>query len=188
MRTFLELPHGIPSHDTIGRLFCLLDPKQLQGCFLSWINSLVATNNGEIIAIDGKTLRNSYDRGGTRKALHMVSAWAVNNRLVLGQIKTDEKSNEITAISQLLDILDIKGTSNNWLKIIRGPLKGAVVTLDAMGRVLFCINKMIRKTSSKNSATRIRVKILARKRITNFLFVGVIFKIIGMPIMAIARD
>lgn len=130
LRTFLKLPHGIPSHDTIGRLFCLLDPKQLQECFLSWVNSLVTTNEGEIIAIDGKTLRNSYDRGGTRKALHMVSAWAVNNKLVLGQVKTDEKSNEITAIPQLLDILDIKG---------------ATVTLDAMGCQKEIAEKIIAK-------------------------------------------
>ena len=118
LKTFLKLPHGIPSHDTIGRLFSLLDPKQLQNCFLSWINSLVSTHEGEIIAIDGKALRNSYNRRGSRGALHMISAWAVNNRLVLGQLKTKEKSNEITAIPQLLEMLDIKG---------------ATVTLDAMG-------------------------------------------------------
>lgn len=132
LKTFLKLPHGIPSHDTIGRLYSLLDAKQLQGCFLSWINTLVTTNKGEIIAIDGKTLRNSYDRGGTRKALHMISAWAVNNRLVLAQVKTDEKSNEITAIPDLLDILD---------------LKGATVTLDAMG----CQKEIAEKIISKEA-------------------------------------
>jgi len=130
LRTFLNLPHSIPSHDTIGRLFSLMDPKQLQACFLSWVNSLVKTQEGEIIAIDGKTLRNSYDRGGSRGALHMVSAWAVNSRLVLGQLKTEDKSNEITAIPQLLDMLDIKG---------------ATVTLDAMGCQKNIAEKIINK-------------------------------------------
>jgi predicted transposase YbfD/YdcC len=118
LATFLELPHGIPSHDTIGRLFSLLDPKQLQACFLSWVNSLVSVHEGEIIAIDGKTLRNSHDRSKSRQAIHMISAWAVNNRLVLGQLKTEDKSNEITAIPELLNMLEIKG---------------ATITLDAMG-------------------------------------------------------
>lgn len=132
LKTFLKLPNGIPSHDTIGRLYSLLDAKQLQNCFISWVNTLVTTSKGEIIAIDGKTLRNSYDRGGTRKALHMISAWAVNNRLVLAQMKTDEKSNEITAIPDLLNILDIKG---------------ATVTLDAMG----CQKEIAEKIISKEA-------------------------------------
>lgn len=115
---FLALPNGIPSHDTIARLFAALDPSGLQACFLSWVKALAHLSAGEVIAIDGKTLRHSYDTGGNKGAIHMVSAWATQNRLVLGQVKVDEKSNEITAIPQLLSVLD---------------LTGCVVTIDAMG-------------------------------------------------------
>jgi predicted transposase YbfD/YdcC len=118
LNTFLKLPNGIPSHDTFGDLFVRLEPKQLQKCFLSWIHSLVGAVNGEIVAIDGKTLRRSYDTQEGKAAIHMISAWAVKNRLVLGQLKTEEKSNEITAIPHLLKML---------------ALEGAVVTIDAMG-------------------------------------------------------
>jgi predicted transposase YbfD/YdcC len=116
--TFLELPYGIPSHDTLGDLFQRMNPKQLQESFLSWINALVRITGGEIIAVDGKTLRRSYDKGDGKGAIHMVSAWAVKNRVVLGQVKTEEKSNEITAIPELLEMLDIEN---------------GVVTIDAMG-------------------------------------------------------
>lgn len=118
LEDFLELPNGIPSHDTIGDLFSRLDPQQLQSCFLAWIQSLFRVSDGEIIAIDGKKLRHSYDSSTDRPAIHMVSAWACQNRIVLGQVKTDEKSNEITAIPKLLKLLDIKGN---------------IVTIDAMG-------------------------------------------------------
>jgi predicted transposase YbfD/YdcC len=118
LRTFLKLPSGIPSHDTFSRLFSLLDPEKFEECFLSWIQSLCIDVNKEIIAIDGKTLRGSHHRKKGQKALHLVSAWAVNNRVVLGQVKTDEKSNEITAIPQLLQLIDVKGS---------------IVTIDAMG-------------------------------------------------------
>lgn len=116
--TFLELPHGIPSHDTIERLFARLRPEQLQACFLSWVNAAFTLSQGQLITLDGKTLRGSYERGGKRGMIHMVSAWASENRLVLGQRKVDEKSNEITAIPELLKVLD---------------LEGAVVSIDAMG-------------------------------------------------------
>ncbi len=118
LETFLSLPNGIPSHDTIGGVFARLSPETLQDSFLSWINSLVEISNGEIIAIDGKTLRHSYGRAINRKAIHMISAWACNNKLVLGQMKVDEKSNEITAIPELLKMIDIKGCT---------------ITIDAMG-------------------------------------------------------
>ncbi len=116
--TFLELPHGIPSHDTIERLFARLRPEQLQESFLTWVNAAFALSKGQLIIVDGKTLRGSYERGGKRGMIHMVSAWASENRLVLGQRKVDEKSNEITAIPELLKVLD---------------LEGAVVSIDAMG-------------------------------------------------------
>jgi predicted transposase YbfD/YdcC len=117
-RTFLELPNGIPSHDTFGRVFALLDPEQFQHCFLSWVQAISHITDGEIVALDGKTLRRSHDGTLGKAAIHMVSAWASVNRLVLGQLKVDEKSNEITAIPDLLRLL---------------TLKGCIVTIDAMG-------------------------------------------------------
>ncbi len=115
---FLELPHGIPSHDTFQRVLSSLDPEELASCFLQWTRSISELSQGEIIAIDGKTLRRSFDRSCDKTAIHMVSAWANTNRLVLGQVKVDEKSNEITAIPQLLKMLEIQG---------------CIVTIDAMG-------------------------------------------------------
>jgi predicted transposase YbfD/YdcC len=117
-RTFLALPHGIPSHDTFGRGFALLKPDQLQASFGSWIQAVAQLTAGQFIAIDGKTLRRSYDRRSGKAAIHMVSAWAAQNHVVLGQLKTEEKSNEITAIPELLRLLDVSG---------------CLVTIDAMG-------------------------------------------------------
>lgn len=118
LRTFLELPNGIPSHDTFWRVFSALDPEQFQTCFLQWMAAISDLTDGEIIALDGKQLRRSHDKGDGKAAIHMVSAWATNNRLVLGQVKVDEKSNEIKAIPELLRRLDIQG---------------CLVTIDAMG-------------------------------------------------------
>ncbi len=117
-KKFLKLPNGIPSHDTFGRVFARLNPEQLQECFSNWVKSISSLFDGEIVAIDGKTLRHSYDKTNGKAAIVMVSAWAQHNGLVLGQRKVDEKSNEISAIPQLLKVLD---------------LKGAIVTIDAMG-------------------------------------------------------
>ena len=118
LKSFLELPNGIPSHDTFGRVFALLDPTKFETCFSTWIESLEVEVDREIIAIDDKTLRGSGNRRKHKKALHLVSAWAVNNRVLLGQVKTEEKSNEIEAIPRLLEMLDVSKT---------------IVTLDAMG-------------------------------------------------------
>ncbi len=118
LQTILPLPHGIPSHDTFGRLFSRLNPEQLERCFLQWMAALAEGSDGRLIAIDGKTLRRSFDKANGRAAIHMVSAWCETNQLVLGQLATEEKSNEITAIPRLLELLDVKG---------------AVVTIDAMG-------------------------------------------------------
>ena len=115
---FLDLPNGIPGHDTFRRVFSRLKTGQFQQCFLSWVRSVTQVIPGEIVPIDGKTLRRSYDSGSNKAAIHMVSAWASENRLVLGQVKTSEKSNEITAIPELLNLLDING---------------CIVTIDAMG-------------------------------------------------------
>ena len=114
----LDLPHGIPGHDTFRRVLSRLDPEELTRCFLAWTEALREASGGEIVSIDGKTLRHSFDRATGQAAIHMVSAWASANRLVLGQLKVEEKSNEITAIPKLLTMLDIAG---------------AIVTIDAMG-------------------------------------------------------
>ena len=100
-KTFLELPGGIPSHDTFGRVFSLIDPGEFAKCFVSWIHSAFPMGDSDIIAIDGKTARRSHDRANGKSAIHMVSAWAVRHRLILGQVKTEDKSNEFTAIPEL---------------------------------------------------------------------------------------
>lgn len=118
LRTFLELPNGIPSHDTFGRVFAALDSFEFQQGFASWIQAVSVKLKGEIVAVDGKTLRRSHDRALGKHAIHMVSAWATAQRLVLGQRKMDDKSNEITALPELLRVL---------------ALEGCIVTIDALG-------------------------------------------------------
>lgn len=115
---FLELPNGIPSHDVFTDVFSRISPQQFKESFAKWVQSVFETTGGQIIPIDGKTLRRSHDRSGGKAAIHVVSAWASANKIVLGQIKTEEKSNEITAIPELLRLLEIKG---------------CIVTIDAMG-------------------------------------------------------
>lgn len=117
LRTFLKLENGIASHDTFGRVFSRLDPAELVACIEQWLHD-IGREIGRHIAIDGKTLRGSFDRAAGRNPLHLVSAWASEARLTLGQMAVDSKSNEITAIPLLLELLD---------------LKGATVTIDAMG-------------------------------------------------------
>ena len=109
LKTFLELPNGIPSHDTFGNVFSVLSPNEFEQCFLNWIQSVCIVTKGQVVPIDGKTLRRSHDKSYNKSAIHMVSAWASENRIILGQVKTDEKSNEITAIPELLDLLEING-------------------------------------------------------------------------------
>jgi predicted transposase YbfD/YdcC len=106
LRTWLDLPHGIPSHDTFGRVFGALDPVAFEACFLGWVRALAAAADGQVVAIDGKTLRRSHDRVAGRNPLHLVSAWAAEQRLVLGQVATADRSNEIVAIPALLDVLE----------------------------------------------------------------------------------
>ena len=105
LQTFLELPHGIPSHDTFGYVFARLDAAEFKQCFVSWIEAIRTATVGEVIAIDGKTLRRSHNRSGGKGAIHLVSAWAARNRLTLGQTRVEEKSNEITAVPELLRLL-----------------------------------------------------------------------------------
>ena len=118
LTTWLELPAGIPSHDTFGRVFAALDPVAFEGCFARWVGAVAAASGGQVVAIDGKVLRGSHDRGAGRAALDLVSAWASANRLVLGQVAVAEGSNEIPAIPALLRLL---------------ALEGCIVTVDAIG-------------------------------------------------------
>ena len=119
LQTFLTLPHGIPSHDTFGRVFARLNPQRFQECFLSWTQAVAQLTQGTLISLDGKTVKASFDRATASSPFHMLSAWcSEHGGLVIGQTKTDSKSNEITAIPELLRLLAIKG---------------CIVTIDAMG-------------------------------------------------------
>jgi predicted transposase YbfD/YdcC len=129
LSTFLELPNGIPSHDTFREVFRRIDPVEFEEHFLMWVQAISETVKG-LIAIDGKQLRRSHDRSAEKKAIYMVSAWANVNKLVLAQRKVDEKSNEISAIPELLDVL---------------ILTGSIVTIDAMGCQTSIAQKIIDK-------------------------------------------
>jgi predicted transposase YbfD/YdcC len=128
LKTFLQLPFGIPSPDTFRRVFERINPKEFEQCFRQWVQSLVEKLGVEVVAIDGKTHRGSYDRESKLKALHTVSAWSSEHRLVLGQVKVSDKSNEITAIPSLLEMLDISG---------------CIITIDAMGTQKSIAEKII---------------------------------------------
>ncbi len=118
LKTFLKLPNGIPSHDTFGRVFAAMNPEEFEKSFMEWVEAINEITQGQVIAIDGKQMRGSQDSESGRNAIYMVSAWATENQLVLGQRKVDEKSNEITAIPKLLKMLEIAG---------------CIVTIDAIG-------------------------------------------------------
>lgn len=118
LKSFLSLPNGIPSHDTFGRVISLLSPDKFAECFMEWVRAVSELTKGQVVAIDGKSVRRSHDKLKGKPALHMVSAWASENHMVLGQTQVSEHSNEITAIPQLLSIFD---------------LSGCIVTIDAMG-------------------------------------------------------
>ena len=118
LERFLDLENGIPSHDRFNNVFARLQPEQFEQCLLNWITALHQVSDGQILAVDGKTLRGSYGRGDAKAAIHMVSVWATANHLSLGSRVVDDKSNEITAIPRLLELIEIQG---------------ALVTIDAMG-------------------------------------------------------
>lgn len=118
LKTFLRLPKGIPSHDTFGRIFAKIRPEEFQRRFIEWVQAIEKLTAGQVIAVDGKKLRRSHDQQTGKEAIYMVSAWATENQLVLGQTKVADKSNEITAIPELLQLLDITG---------------CIVTIDAIG-------------------------------------------------------
>ena len=138
LKDVLQLPNGIPSHDTFNRLFSALDSDEFEKCFLNWVKSVNKITKGEVVSIDGKTIRGSK-KLGFKTATHIVSAWADKNELVLGQIKVEEKSNEITAIPKLLENLLIKD---------------CIVTIDSMG----CQKKIARKIVSKQAHYILAVK------------------------------
>jgi hypothetical protein len=131
LRRFRPFKDETPSHDQLGDIFAVLDAEQFQRCFIAWVSGLTGLD-AEIIAIDGKTLRRSYQDGGAKAPIHMVSAWSAKQNLVLGQVKVADKSNEITAIPRLLDLLTIKG---------------AIVTIDAMRWVA---SAKLRRRSSRS--------------------------------------
>jgi len=139
LKQFLELPNGIPSHDTFARVFAVIKAANFQKCFSSWIKEVFTLTEGQVIAIDGKTLRRSHDKKNNKSALHMVHAWSTANGVLLGQVKSKEKSNEITAIPELLDML---------------VLKGCIVTIDAMG----CQKKIAEKIYNNGADYILAVK------------------------------
>lgn len=139
LKGYLKIPNGIPSHDTIERLFKRMDSKAFAKSFMDWADSMRNKPRGELLNIDGKTLRGSKDEGNGKYAIHLVSAWSYQNRLVLGQVKTTGKSNEIAAVKELLTILDIKG---------------AVITADAMS----CQKEIVRQICDNNADYILAVK------------------------------
>lgn len=138
-KKFLELPNGVPSHDTFGRVFGLLKASAFEACFFDWVQAVNQVTKGQVIAIDGKELRHSYDTFMGKKAIHLVSAWASENRMVLAQRKVDSKTNEITVIPELLDTLEVAG---------------CIVTLDAMG----CQKEIARKIIARKADYILAVK------------------------------
>ena len=139
LREFLELPNGIPSHDTSGRVFARLDADAFRRSFIDWVRAVHTLTGGQVIAIDGKTMRGSLDTTNGKAALHVVSAWASENALVLGQVAVEAKSNEITAIPQLLEML---------------VLQGCIVTVDALG----CQQKIAQAIREAKADYLLRVK------------------------------
>jgi predicted transposase YbfD/YdcC len=129
LKTILELPNGIPSHDTFNRVFSLIDPAAIQQSFTSWVQSIAKITNGQVISLDGKRLCNSGEHG-EKSIIHMVSAWSNANNMVLAQQKINDKSNEITAIPALLDVLSIEG---------------CMITIDAMGCQKAIAEKIVKK-------------------------------------------
>lgn len=136
---FLDLSNGIPSHDTFGRVFCRLDPEAFCACFMSWMSAMVELSHGQVVAIDGKSIRRSFDKVLGKGAVHVVSAFAAANRVVLGQVQVDTKDNEIVAIPALIELLD---------------LSGCIVTIDAMG----CQKKIAAAIVDKGADYILRLK------------------------------
>ena len=153
LKTFLTLPSGIPSHDKFNRVFAALDPEQLENGFVAWVSSIAKRTAGEVVAIDGKSMCGTRETG-KRTLVHMVSAWAASNGLVLAQRKVEEKSNEITAIPKLLDALELAGT---------------VVTIDAMGCQREIAGRIVEKKADYVLAVKQNQGLLAEQVKDSFL-------------------
>ncbi|MDL2267283.1 ISAs1 family transposase [Desulfovibrio sp. OttesenSCG-928-G15] len=130
LKRFIELPNGIPRHDTIARVMGRLEPNALQQCFFQWMSDVVSAIDGDVIAIDGKSVRRSFDKASRKNALHLVSAWSCAGGVALGQVATDKKSNEITAIPRLLELLEIKK---------------CIITIDAIGCQKAIASEIVKK-------------------------------------------
>lgn len=154
IKTFIPLPNGVPSDDTINRVFSAIDPKQFELCFINWAKSLSKSFKGEVIAIDGKTVKGAKS-DGIKSPVHIVSAWASENNIVMGQVKVNDKSNEITAIPELLDLLFLEGN---------------VVTIDAMGTQTAIAEKIIDKGAHYILAVKENQKSLSDEIIDEFRF------------------
>src|ERR1035438_7924535 len=156
LKSFLTLPSGIPSHDTFNRVFSALDPEELEKGFVAWVSSIAKLTAGEVVAIDGKALCGTRETG-KKTLVHMVSAWAETNGLVLAQRKGDEKSNEITAIPKLLDALELTGT---------------VVTIDAMGCQREIASRIVEKKADYVLAVKDNQGLLAEQVRDSFLLLN----------------
>jgi len=153
LSSFLDLSEGIPSHDTIGRVFSALDCQALSEAFRRWTMVMATSSREKLIAIDGKTLRRSFRQAGDSAFVHMVSAWSASNQVVLGQVQTNEKSNEITAIPALLDLIDVKG---------------ALVTIDAMGTQTQIAEKIVERSGDYLLAVKANQPTLYKSLIHHF--------------------
>jgi len=157
LRKWVDLENGVPSHDCIARVIARIPSEKMSECFVTWVNGVAELTEGEVVAIDGKTARHSYNRKDKLGAIHMVSAWANQAGMSLGQIKTEEKSNEITAIPLLLDMLEIKG---------------CIVTIDAMGCQTDIAAKIIEKKADYVLAVKDNQKLL-HEAITDYFEVAI---------------
>src|ERR1019366_6575052 len=153
LKTFLTLPSGIPSHDTFNRVFAALDPEEMEKGFVAWVSSIANLTAGEVVSIDGKALCGTRE-SGKKTVVHMVSAWANANRLVLAQRRVEEKSNEITAIPKLLAVLELSGT---------------VVTIDAMGCQREIASQIVEKKADYVLAVKQNQGLLAEQVRDSFL-------------------
>jgi predicted transposase YbfD/YdcC len=160
LATFLDMSGGVPSHDTFGRVFAALDPKMLAQAFQRWTAVMAVTSREKIIPIDGKTLRRSFKQAGDNAFVHMVSAWSASNGVVLGQVRTDEKSNEITAIPQLLDLIDVKG---------------ALITIDAAGTQTAIAEKIVANGGDYLLSVKANQPTLHDSMIEHFMGVGKLY-------------
>jgi len=160
LATFLDMSGGIPSHDTIGRVFAAMDSKMLMQAFQRWTAVMATVSQEKFIAIDGKTLRRSFKQAGDGAFVHMVSAWSSSNGVVLGQVKTDEKSNEVTAIPALLDLIDVKRT---------------LVTIDAAGTQTAIAEKIVNKGGDYLLAVKANQPTLHNAMIEHFEGVGMLY-------------